>query len=53
MLVESWLRLQSNPGNQLSPRDNLGYMDLSSSCCAEIGVPLELRRVSQGMSGGA
>ena len=43
--------LQSKPGNQLSSRDDLGYTELSSSCCAEIGVPLDLRRVSQGISG--
>ena len=35
--------LQSNPGNQLSYRDDLGCTELSSSCCAEIGVPLYLR----------
>ena len=26
-------------------------MELSSSCCAEIGVPIDLRRLSQGISG--
>ena len=45
------LPLQSKPGNQLSSRDDMGSMELSSSCCAEIGVPLDLRRLSQGMSG--
>ena len=44
------LPLQSNPGNQLSSRDVMGFTELSSSCCAEIGVPLDLRRVSQGIS---
>ena len=29
----------------------MGYMELSSSSCAEIGVPIDLRRVSQGISG--
>ena len=43
--------LQSKPGSQLSSRDDLGCTDLSSSCCAEIGVPLDLKRVSQGFSG--
>ena len=43
--------LQSRPGNQLSSRDDLGYTELSSSCCAEIGVPIDLRGVSQGISG--
>ena len=43
--------LQSKPGNQLSSRDDLGCTVLSSNCSAEIGVPLDLRRVSQGISG--
>ena len=29
----------------------MGCMDLSSSSCAEIGVLIDLRRVSQGISG--
>ena len=29
----------------------MGYMELSSSSCAEIGIPIDLRRVSQGISG--
>ena len=45
------LPLQMTPGNQLSSRDDLGCTELSSSCCAEIGVPLDMRRVSQGISG--
>ena len=45
------LPFQSKPGNQLSSRDNMQCTDLSSSCCAEIGVPLDLRRMSQGISG--
>ena len=43
--------LQSKPENQLSIWDDLWCTELSSSCCAEIGVPLDLRRVSQGISG--
>ena len=43
--------LQSKPGNQVSSQDDLGCMDLSSICCAEIGAPLDLREVSQGISG--
>ena len=35
------LPLQSKPGNQLSSQNHMGYMELSSSCCAEIGVPLD------------
>ena len=42
--------LHSKPGNQLSSLDNLVCSELSSSCCAEIGFPLDLRRVSQGIS---
>ena len=45
------LPLQRNPGNQLSSRDSMVCMKLSSSSCAEIGVPIDLRRVSQGISG--
>ena len=40
--VESWTHLSS--------RDDMGCMELSSSSCAEIGVPINLRRVSQGVS---
>ena len=44
------LPVQYNPGNQLLFRDDMGCMDLSSSSWAEIGVPIDLRRVSQGIS---
>ena len=50
MLVESSLTSSVKPGNQLSSRDDMGCKDLSSSCCAEIGVPIEMRWVSQGIS---
>ena len=43
--------LQSKPGNQLSSQDDLACMEHSSSCCDEIGVPLDLKRLSQGISG--
>ena len=43
------LSVQSNPGNQLSSRDDMVYMELSSSSCVVIGVPIYLRRVSQGI----
>ena len=43
--------LQLKPGNQLSSRDDMGCTELSLGCCAEIGVPLDLRRVYQGISG--
>ena len=45
------LCLQSKPGNQLSSRDHMGCTELSSTCCAELGVPLDLGRHSQGISG--
>ena len=44
------LPVQYNPGNQLSFRDDMGCMDLSSSSWAEIGVPIDLKRVSQEIS---
>ena len=40
--------LQSKPGNQLSSREDLGCTELYLSCCAETGVPLDLRQGSQG-----
>ena len=43
--------LQLKPGNQVSSQDDLQCMNLSSICCAEIGAPLDLRGVSQGISG--
>ena len=49
-LWEDDIPVQSKPGNQLSSRDNLGSTELSLSCCAEIDVPLDLRRVSQGIT---
>ena len=42
--------LQSKTGNQLSSWDNLGCMELSSSCCNEINIRIDLRLVSQGIS---
>ena len=45
------ITLLSKPGNQLESPDDLGCTELSSSCYAEIGVPLDLRHVSQGISG--
>ena len=44
-LIESWESALS--------RDDMVCMELSSCSCAEIGVPIDLRRVSQGISGGA
>ena len=45
------LPIQSKPGNQLSSQDDLLCTEISLSCCAEIGVPLDLRLVSQGIYG--
>ena len=45
------LPVQQNPGNQHSSRDNMRCMELSSSSCPEIGVPIDWRCVSQGISG--
>ena len=50
VLVESWPTSSINPENQLSSRDDMGCMELSSRSCAEIGVPIDFRRVSQGIS---
>ena len=38
--------LQSKTGNQLSSQNDLGCMEVSSSCSAELGVPLDLGRGS-------
>ena len=43
--------LHSKPGNHISSRDDLGCTELSSSCCAEIAVPLDLGQLSQENSG--
>ena len=45
------LILQSKTGNRLPSRDDMVCTELSPSCCTEIYVPLDLRRVSQGISG--
>ena len=45
------LILQSKTGNRLPFRDDMVCTELSSSCCTEIDVPLDLSRVSQGISG--
>ena len=39
--------LQSKRGNQLSSWDDMGCMELSSSCCTEINIHIYLRLVSQ------
>ena len=40
-LWKAGIPLELKTGNQLSSRDDLGYRELSSSFCAEIGVPLD------------
>ena len=46
-LWEVGIPLQLKPVTQRSSQDNLGCTDISSRCCAESGVPLDLKRVSQ------
>ena len=43
--------LVSKSDNHLSFREVWGYTELSSSCCAEFGVLLDIRRCSWGISG--
>ena len=43
--------LQSKTGNQLSSPDDMGCPDISSCCFTEIDVPIDLRWVSQEISG--
>ena len=42
--------LQSKTGNQLSSWDDIGCMELSSSCCTDVNIHINLRRVSQRIS---
>ena len=48
--MESWPTCSKNPGTQLTSPEDMGYVELSLSSCAEIGVPIDLRLVSQGIS---
>ena len=43
--------IESKQGNQLSTQDDLGYTELSSRCCAELDVPLDLGRCCHGITG--
>ena len=43
--------LQLKTGNQRSSRDDMGCRELSTRCCTEIDVPLDLRRMSHRISG--
>ena len=51
VLLESWPTSSIDPDIPLSCQDDRVSMELSLSSCAEIGVPLDLRQVSQGISG--
>ena len=50
-LWKDGLPLHSKTGNQLSSPDNMGCTCFSSVCFSEIDVPIDLRWVSQGISG--
>ena len=50
-LWKDGLPLQSKTGNQLSSPEDMGCPDLSSCGFTEIDVPIDLRWVSQGISG--
>ena len=48
--MENWPTSKIELGNQLSYRDDMGCMELSSSCSTEINIHIDLRLVSQGIS---
>ena len=50
-LWKDGLPLQTKTANHLSSPDDMGCSDLSSCCFTEIDVPIDLRWVSQGISG--
>ena len=50
-LRKDGLPLHSKTGNQLSSPDDMGGAGFSSCCFTEIDVPIDLRWVSQGISG--
>ena len=50
-LGKDGLPLHSKTGNQLSSPDNMGCPGFSSCCFTEIDVPIDMRYVSQGISG--
>ena len=41
-LFKVGLPLHLKPGNQFSSRDDMGCTEVSSCCCAEMGVPVDL-----------
>ena len=50
VLVESWLTSSVEDLETFSSPDDMGCMEVSSSCSNEIDDPLYLRRFSQGIS---
>ena len=50
-LWKEGLPLHSKTGNQLSSPDNMGCPGFLSFCFPEIDVPIDLKWVSQGISG--
>ena len=50
-LWKDFLPLQSKTGHQLSSPNDMVCPDLSSCCFTETDVPIDLRWVSQGISG--
>ena len=48
--MEIWLTSSVKTVNQLTSWDEMGYMELSLSCCTEINIHIDLRLVSQGIS---
>ena len=49
--AEHRMALELMQGNRDSSRDDIGYTDLFSSCCAEFGVPLDLGQFSWVITG--
>ena len=49
--MESWPTSSIESWEAALSQDDVASMELTSSSCAEIGVPPDLRRVSQGNSG--
>ena len=50
-LCKDGIPLHSKTGNQLSSPDDMGCPGFSSCCFTEIDVPIDLRWLSQGISG--
>ena len=48
--MESWFTSSVEEGESALISRRLGSTELSSNCCTEIDLPLELTQVSQGIS---